>query len=144
MSLWLVITFTAIVTIPASLTNCTWSINMSTWSITIWRTLKRTVFAIFTNFASFERQETYNKEIMWCVKWHFIFKWCCKLPTEVTVCSNKTVLASVRTRPTYIVTWFIVYTVTTAEFFTSHPKVTGSTIWFQLNTYHQQRVVHVT
>lgn len=89
-------------------------------------------------------RNTYNKEIMWCVKWHFIFKWCCKLPTEVTVCSNKTVLASVRTRPIYIVTWFIVYTVTTAEFFTRHPKVTGSTIWFQLNTYHQQRVLHVT
>lgn len=59
MSLWLLITFIATVAFPATLTNCTWSVYMSTCFIAIWGTLKGAVFTIFTNLTCFKWQETH-------------------------------------------------------------------------------------
>lgn len=59
--------------------------------------------------------------------------WWCKFLTIVTMFSNKTVLTTVRTNPINMVTLFVVYTMTSAELSTIHPKVTGSTCWFKWN-----------
>lgn len=47
----------------------------------------------------------------------------------VTMFSNKTALTTVRTNPINMVTLFVVYTMTSAELSTIHPKVTGSTFF---------------
>lgn len=123
-------TFIAIVTLPASLTNCTWSINVSTCSIAVWGALKRTVFTIFAGGARLIIRKT--KKISWR-KNKMTLMWWCKFLTIVTMFSNKTVLTTVRTNPINMVTLFVVYTMTSAKLSTIHPKVTGSTFWFKWN-----------
>lgn len=125
-------TFIAIVTLPASFTNCTWSINVSTCSIAVWGTLKRTVFTIFAGGARL----IIRKKIYHGKKTKMTLMWWCKFLTIVTLFSNKTVLTTVRTNPINMVTLFVVYTMTSAELSTIHPKVTGSTFWFKWNAIY--------